>query len=115
FALKEVLNRLEIPFPDIQEYLEAHLQAMPGWAGMMLWRSQQSPKDTDLLMEYLAIRVSMEWALTQPYLPLKEQNNEDKINLETSITACVRYSNLSAHEWNKLPLSELKARITLGI
>ncbi|MCC3358133.1 DUF2309 domain-containing protein [Bacillus sp. REN16] len=115
FALKEVLNRLEIPFPDIQEYLEAHLLAMPGWAGMMLWRSQQSPKDTDLLMEYLAIRVSMEWALTQPYLPLKEQNNEDKINLETLITACVRYSNLSAHEWNKLPLSELKARITLGI
>ena len=40
-ALKEVLLALEIPYSDIQEYLEAHLLALPGWAGMMLWRSQQ--------------------------------------------------------------------------
>ena len=39
-ALKKVLLALEIPFSDIQEYLEAHLLALPGWAGMMLWRSQ---------------------------------------------------------------------------
>ncbi|MEH7224030.1 putative inorganic carbon transporter subunit DabA [Bacillus sp. JJ1566] len=113
-ALKEVLNRFKIPYSDIQEYLEAHLLAMPGWAGMMLWRSQQSTTDMNLLMDYLAVRVSMEWALIQPYLPLKEQNNENYIRLESLITACVRYSNLSIDEWSRLPLSELKARITLG-
>ena len=41
-ALKEVLLALEIPYSEIQDYLEAHLLALPGWAGMMLWRSQQS-------------------------------------------------------------------------
>ena len=41
-ALKKVLLALEIPCADIQEYLEAHLLALPGWAGMMLWRSQQN-------------------------------------------------------------------------
>ena len=38
----EALLALEIPYSEIQEYLEAHLLALPGWAGMMLWRSQQS-------------------------------------------------------------------------
>ncbi len=114
FALKEVLSRLEIPYLDIQEYLEAHLLVLPGWAGMMLWRSQQSAKDQTLLIDYLAVRVSMEWALIQSYLPLKEQNIEDSGHLESLITTCVHYSNLSVHEWNRLSLSELKARITLG-
>ena len=41
-ALKEVLLALEIPESDLQEYLEAHLLALPGWAGRMLWRSEQS-------------------------------------------------------------------------
>ena len=41
-ALKEALLALEIPYSEIQDYLEAHLLALPGWAGMMLWRSQQS-------------------------------------------------------------------------
>ncbi|MEH7386057.1 putative inorganic carbon transporter subunit DabA [Bacillus sp. JJ1521] len=113
FALKEVLNRLEIPYLDIQEYLEAHLLALPGWAGTMLWRSQQSAKDQTLLLEYLAVRVSMEWVFIQPYLPLKEQTTEDKVHVESLITACVYYSNLSVHEWNRLRLSELKARISL--
>ncbi|MEH7381124.1 putative inorganic carbon transporter subunit DabA [Bacillus sp. JJ1533] len=110
-ALKEVLTRLDIPYLDVQEYLEAHLLAMPGWAGMMLWRSQQSAKDTNLLIDYLAVRLSMEWVFVQSYLPLTEQNNEDQ---ESLISTCVRYSNLSEREWNSLPLQELKSRIILG-
>lgn len=72
-ALKETLLALEIPYLKIQGYLEAHLLALPGWAGMMLWRSQQSKQENSLLIEYLAVRISMEWALIKPYLPLPEQ------------------------------------------
>lgn len=113
-ALKEVFIKLEIPYVDIQEYLEAHLLALPGWAGMMLWRSEQSAEDKKMLMDYLAVRVSLEWALIQPYLPLTEQINEAKISLEPLITDCVTYSNLQIHEWIQLPLTELKARLTLS-
>ncbi|WP_010284769.1 DUF2309 domain-containing protein [Bacillus timonensis] len=113
-ALKEVLTKLEIPHLDLQEYLEAHLLSLPGWAGMMLWRSQQSLEDKDLLLDYVAVRVSMEWALLQPYLPFKEQKNIAKIDLEPLITTCVTYSSLPMQEWNQLPLSELKARLLLG-
>ncbi|RFB12176.1 DUF2309 family protein [Bacillus sp. HNG] len=115
FALVEVLNRLEIPYVDIQEYLEAHLLALPGWAGMMLWRSQQSDKDAKLLSDYLAVRISMEWAFIQPYLPLKEQRIENKDRLDSLISTCFRYSNISVQEWSRLPLPELKARIALGL
>ncbi|WP_412899276.1 DUF2309 domain-containing protein [Bacillus sp. 1P02SD] len=113
-ALAEVLNKLEIPYLDIQEYLEAHLLALPGWAGMMLWRSQQSEMDAKLLIDYLAVRISMEWVIIQPLLPLKEQKIENRARLESLISTCVRYSNLSVQEWNRMPLPELKARITLG-
>ena len=44
-ALKEALLALEIPYSEIQDYLKAHLLALPGWAGMMLWRSQQSTEE----------------------------------------------------------------------
>ena len=74
-ALKEVLLALEIPESDLQEYLEAHLLALPGWAGRMLWRSQQSDEDKTLLIEYLAVRLSMEWAFIKPYLPLPTAKN----------------------------------------
>ncbi|THE13191.1 DUF2309 family protein [Bacillus timonensis] len=113
-ALAEVLNSLGIPYADIQEYLEAHLLALPGWAGMMLWRSQQSDKDAKLLIDYLAVRISMEWVFIQPYLPLKEQKIENRARLESLISTCVRYSNLSVQEWSNLPLPELKARLALG-
>ncbi len=55
-ALMEALLALEIPYSEIQDYLEAHLLALPGWAGMMLWRSQQSTEENSLLIEYLAVQ-----------------------------------------------------------
>ena len=78
---------LEIPYSEIQGYLEAHLLALPGWAGMMLWRSQQSTEENSLLTEYLAVRISMELALIKPHLPLPEQKKEDKVLLEPLIAS----------------------------
>lgn len=80
-ALQEALFALEIPESEIQTYLEGHLLSLPGWAGMMLWRSQQSSHEHALLTEYLAVRISMEWALIKPYLPLTNERSKKKFQL----------------------------------
>ena len=70
-ALARALFELGISESNIQAYLEGHLLSLPGWAGMIRWRSQQSIQEQGLLIEYLAVRISMELAIAKPYLPLK--------------------------------------------
>jgi len=113
-ALKEALLGLEIPYWDVQEYLEAHLLALPGWAGMMLWRSEQSGKEKSLLTEYLAVRISMEWAFVTPYLPLPQQKVENEVNLETLIANWVHWGNMPIESWKQLSSAEMKARLRLS-
>ncbi|ETI69552.1 DUF2309 domain-containing protein [Neobacillus vireti] len=112
-ALKEVLLSLEIPFSEIQDYFEAHFLALPGWAGMMLWRSQQAAEETSLLLDYLAVRITMEWALIKPCLPLPEKRN-DKVNLEPLIAAWTEWGNLPINAWSQLSSTEIKARLALA-
>ncbi|MBT2258909.1 DUF2309 domain-containing protein [Priestia megaterium] len=112
-ALMEVLRILEIPFSEIQDYFEAHLLALPGWGGMMLWRSQQSAEETSLLLDYLAVRISMEWALVKPCLPLPEKRN-DKVNLEPLIAAWAEWGNLPINAWSQLSSTEIRARLALA-
>ncbi|MFD0827191.1 DUF2309 domain-containing protein [Neobacillus sp. M.A.Huq-85] len=113
-ALMKALLEMEIPFSEIQEYLEAHLLALPGWAGMMLWRSQQSSRENLLLQEYLAVRISMECALIKPYLPLPEQKIEDKVFLEPLIAAWVQWGEMPISLLSQLSSSELKVYLTLA-
>lgn len=113
-ALMEALLGLEISFPEIQGYLEAHLLALPGWAGTMLWRSQQANNEKNLLTEYLAARISMEYALMKPYLPLQQQNIEDDIELlESLIVSWANWGNLPIKSWLQLSQKEVKARLIL--
>lgn len=113
-ALKKVLLALEIPYADIQEYLEAHLLALPGWAGMMLWRSQQYDEEKTLLAEYLAVRLSLEWMLIQSYLPIQQQKIENHISLEMLIANWIQWGKMSVRDWSKLSSTEAKARLTLS-
>ncbi|OYD09593.1 DUF2309 domain-containing protein [Paludifilum halophilum] len=113
-ALKEALFALEIPHSEIQDYLEAHLISLPGWAGMMLWRSQQSTQENSLLTEYLAVRISLEWALLKPYLPLPKQKNEDKVPLVPLIAAWAHWGDLPIQAWSQLSSTEQKARLILA-
>ncbi|MBB6446260.1 DUF2309 domain-containing protein [Bacillus benzoevorans] len=112
-ALMEVLLALEIPFSEIQDYFEAHFLSLPGWGGMLLWRSQQSTDNSSLLLDYLAVRISMEWVLIKPFLPLTEKRN-DKIHLEPLLAAWAEWGNLPIHAWSQLSASEIKARLALA-
>lgn len=113
-ALKEALLALEIPYSEIQDYLKAHLLALPGWAGMMLWRSQQSTEEYSLVTDYLAARISMEHALIKPYLPLPEQRMEDTVRLEPLIISWVQCGDMPINTWSQLSPTEIKARLTLA-
>ncbi|RYM02168.1 DUF2309 family protein [Sporolactobacillus sp. THM7-7] len=113
-ALKKALRLLDIPASDIQGYLEAHLLALPGWAGMMLWRSQHRANEQSLVTEYLAVRISMEWALINPYLPLPEQSGIENVRLEPFIASWVHWGGLPIRTWLQLSPSEQEARLKLA-
>jgi uncharacterized protein YbcC (UPF0753/DUF2309 family) len=105
-ALKEALFALEIPESEIQTYLEGHLLSLPGWAGMMLWRSRQSSHDHALLTEYLAVRISMEWALIKPYLPLTNQRSEKKVSITPLLASWIHWGDLTIEEWSQMSTAE---------
>ncbi len=107
-ALKKALSALDIPPSQAKEYLEAHLLSLPGWAGMMLWHSQQT------LTEYLAVRVSMEWVLMKPYLPLPKQQPQESSFLIRLIAAWAHWGDFPIESWSQLPATEQKARLTLA-
>ncbi len=113
-ALLEAVVALEIPYSEIQGYLEAHLLALPGWAGMMLWHSQQSPEGNSLLLDYLAVRVSMEWVLLKSYLPIEMQPSEGKKRIGKLVEAWATWGGSTVKEWLKLPLKQQKARLLLA-
>jgi uncharacterized protein YbcC (UPF0753/DUF2309 family) len=105
-ALKEALFALEIPESEIQTYLEGHLLSLPGWAGMMLWRSQQSSHEHALLTEYLAVRISMEWAFVKPYLPLSNQRSKKKVSITPLLASWIHWGGFSIEEWSQMSVAE---------
>ncbi|CDR22224.1 DUF2309 domain-containing protein [Staphylococcus schweitzeri] len=62
-AIESVLNHFLIAQEDYQSYFEGHLLALPGWAGMLYYRSQQHHFEQHLLTDYLAIRLVVEQLL----------------------------------------------------
>ncbi|MBY0098002.1 DUF2309 family protein [Mesobacillus maritimus] len=113
-ALKSGLLALDVPYSQLQDYLEAHLLALPGWAGTMLWRSLQSSSEHSLLTDYLAVRISMEWAFIHPYLPISEQKIEEKDQIEPLIASWIDWGGMSIHAWSQLSPKEIKVRLTLA-
>ncbi|KGX84610.1 DUF2309 domain-containing protein [Pontibacillus marinus] len=101
-ALKEALAKLEIPRSKIQPYLEAHLLSLPGWAGMMLWHSEQSRHEHELLTEYLAVRISMEYTIIKPHLPLTNQRSEKKVSITPLLASWIHWGGLTIEEWSQM-------------
>ncbi|WP_066060099.1 DUF2309 domain-containing protein [Robertmurraya korlensis] len=105
-ALKKALFELEIPESEIQTYLEGHLLSLPGWAGMMRWRAQQSGHEHQLLTEYLAVRVSMEWVFIKPYLPLTNQRRNKKVSITSLLASWLHWGDLTIEEWSQMSAAE---------
>ena len=64
-ALLESLERLKIPTIAWEEYLSRHVAALPGWAGFIKWRAEQTAYPWQEayridLVKYLAVRLFYE-------------------------------------------------------
>ncbi len=113
-ALNNALSFMGIAPDEVQLYLEAHLLELPGWSGMMLWRSQQSSKESSLLTEYLAVRLSMESALFYADLPVAKKKNSEKVFIESLILKWKDWGGFPIHAWSQLPPPEQTERLTLA-
>jgi uncharacterized protein len=105
-ALEAALSALKIPQLERQNYLEGHLLSLPGWAGMMFWRSLQSKHEHSLLTEYLAVRISMEWVLIKPYLPLPKKNFEKKVPILPLLASWIQWGDLTIEKWSRMSATQ---------
>ncbi len=105
-ALTKGIIELGIPESNRQAYLEGHLLSLPGWAGMIRWRSQQSIKEQALVIEYLAVRISMELAIVKPYFTFKNQKAEKKVSIVPLIASWIYWGDISTREWLQMSATE---------
>ena len=71
---------------------------------MIRWRSQQSIQEQGLLIEYLAVRISMELAIAKPYLPLKIKRLRKSFDRPTY--SFLELGNISTREWSQMSATE---------
>ncbi|WP_027409574.1 DUF2309 domain-containing protein [Anoxybacteroides tepidamans] len=115
-ALQRALSYLGVDEEKILHYLEAHLLALPGWTGMLLWRSRQAGQGVALLVDYLAIRLSLEWAFAAPHLPLDFTINNDKGTSDVLplLAAWIHWGDMTVTQWRQLKSEEQGARLTFA-
>lgn len=104
--IAETLTLLDIPETSRQGYLESHLLALPGWAGMLLWRMEQTHKKSYLITEYLAIRLALEWSFIKPYLPVETTRPIPQRSLETLVGEWCHWGELTIVGWQQLTLEQ---------
>jgi len=112
-ALKKALVDLHIRPEESRQYLEAHLLALPGWAGMLLWMAEENGDD-HLLIDYLAIRLSLEAFLIPPELIETPSSQDDGGMLEALIQSWAAYGGMAPSDWLHLTTDEQKSRLHLA-
>ncbi|QCK81822.1 DUF2309 domain-containing protein [Geobacillus kaustophilus NBRC 102445] len=113
-ALQRALEQLGVQDEEAVAYLEAHLLALPGWAGMMVWQSRRAGDEIGGLINYLAVRLSLEWVFTAPHLPLKEEENEDDRAVGPLLAAWIHWGGTTLDDWRRLPLEDRQARLVFA-
>ncbi|RIP34785.1 DUF2309 family protein [Staphylococcus gallinarum] len=113
--LNTALQRLGVDEDEIQSYLEQHLLALPGWAGMMLWQEENNDHEVHLVRTYLAIRLALEWCLIAPYLPIKPELNIDTSEWAEVILQWLEWGGYSAEEWSMLSVESQLLHIDFAL
>lgn len=112
-ALNYALTELEIVEQDTQAYLEGHLLALPGWAGMLYYRAQQHHFERYLLTDYLAIRLIHELLLvkfadTEPANLLSSSLEQD---IKQAIEDWCYYTDMTFEQWQTFSIEAQRERI----
>ncbi|BBK27106.1 DUF2309 domain-containing protein [Staphylococcus arlettae] len=103
-VIAQMLEHLAIPHDEIQGYLENHLLALPGWAGMLLWQNEKVGHKVPLITEYLAIRLALEWVFIQPFAPFNASNPVARPSVVTLINNWIHWGGLTTSHWNQLSM-----------
>ncbi|MDN5637668.1 MAG: Na-translocating system protein MpsB [Staphylococcus equorum] len=112
--IRTTLLKLGIAEEDTQNYLENHLLSLPGWAGMMLWQHENNSKMESLLLDYLAIRLGIEWVIMEPYLSDISTNDtsaNQSISLPDCILSWMQWGGFTAEQWDKLTTQEQQQHV----
>jgi len=113
-ALKHALSHLGVDEETIVEYLESHLLSLPGWAGMLLWRSQQAAQGVKLLIDYLAIRLSLEYTFVASNLLLTPERMDRTKHVLPLVAAWIRWGEMTPAQWKQLKPEEQCARLAFA-
>ena len=63
-AIARAIQRLKLTRENQQAYIESQLLSLPGWAGMMYYRAENDENERKLLIDYVAVRLSVEMLLS---------------------------------------------------
>ena len=110
-----VLQKLGIADAQYQTYLENHLLSLPGWAGMMLWQDEQASNTDQMLLSYLAIRLGIEWAIVEPYLPVNSAENPTTYERDEFAEYWIAIDMFTTEQWQQLSKSEKNAYIDFAL
>lgn len=110
-----VLQKLDIAEAQYQTYLENHLLSLPGWAGMMLWQDEQTSNADQMLLSYLAIRLGIEWAIVEPYLPVNLPENSITYEYDELAEHWLAIGIFTSEQWQQLSESEKNAYINFAL
>mgnify|MGYP001221288264 CR=1 FL=1 len=113
-ALLEALRLLNISEEQMEGYLRAHLLELPGWAGMLLWRSQSEGKGHEWLVDYLSVRLSLEWVLVNEYTPFTVHRDTLLETFLPAMAAWIYWGGWSIGQWLQLPTDQQRIRLILA-
>ncbi|GMA58227.1 hypothetical protein GCM10025858_27300 [Alicyclobacillus sacchari] len=106
-AIAFAIKMLALEEHEAVAYLRAHLAALPGWVGMLSWRGREEGCEIELVVDYLALRVSLEWALygltgADAAITVNDDVTKD---VALSLAALHRYGGMTRSSWRNVPIS----------
>ncbi|GLG02310.1 UPF0753 protein [Alicyclobacillus hesperidum subsp. aegles] len=102
-AITAALNLLHVAEDEVVPYLRAHLAALPGWAGLLSWQGREHGREIETLVDYLALRLSLEWALCDDVArnPVMKTDGDVMDDTAFSLAVLHRHGGITRSGWRK--------------
>lgn len=111
-AIRSALPQLSTPDEQLA-YLQAHLLAQPGWAGMLRWLGRRQQGELSALTDYLALRLSLEAALVSGYSePATPAPDNRSIEL---LLEWARHGRLQPDDWQAFSTQQARDYLRLAL
>lgn len=112
-AISAALSQLVSPVHRLG-YLQAHLLALPGWAGMLRWLGRKQTGEISALTDYLALRLSLEAALI-PEPPPQVVNISPAYDRIEVLMRWQRLGGLGLEDWEQFRHEQARQYLQLAL